>query len=113
MTACQPRAITTASNQTNGTKATRNEATKKAVATSFLTRRRTLRGRNNIAFTGCSSAVVLDLAHPLTFPPAIARAAALTMKVSTNNANPAEIYAPVGSGSLNSEAAEAILEANV
>src|ERR1700761_5830805 len=34
--------------------------------------------------------------------PPIARAIALTMKVSTNSTNPADMYAPVGNGSLNS-----------
>ena len=81
-------AITTDNTQTSGTSAATNEARKNSLATWFLIRRRRLTGETPPALTGTVKRVD---AHPLTFPPAIVRAAALTMNVRTKSANPAEM----------------------
>src|SRR5699024_943747 len=51
--------------------------------------------------------------QPLTFPPDTERAMRLTMNVRMKSTRPAAMYAPVGSGWLNSALAEAIFEAKV
>src|SRR5690606_23685116 len=51
--------------------------------------------------------------QPLTFPPDTERAMRLTMNVRMNSTRPAAMYAPVGSGWLNSALPEAIFEAKV
>ena len=88
VTAYQPRATTTDSTQPSGTSATRNEARKNVVAMWFLIRRRIADGPKHLRLDRLFQHVEI---HPLTFPPAIIRAAALTMNVRTNSANPAEM----------------------
>src|SRR6201997_4691983 len=56
VTAYQPRATTTDSTQTRGTRAPTNEMTKNVVAALFASRRRTLRCPNTSVLTGWSSA---------------------------------------------------------
>src|SRR5699024_9470607 len=51
--------------------------------------------------------------QPLTFPPDTERAMRLTTNVRLNSTSPEAMWAPVGSGWLNSAEAEAILDANV
>ncbi len=103
--------MTVYNSHTSGISAMRNDAVNRVVATLFFNLRLTLIWWNVAPLD--RGGVECRLCHPLTLPPAASRASALTMNVSAKSTNPAAMYAPVGSGELNSAAAEAILDANV
>ena len=109
-----PRTTTVASTHTSGNDGDDErepDEERREIVLDLAARARGLEGRRG---GGTLGGVEAGRSHqPFTFPPATTRAIALTTKVRMNRTRPAAMYAPVGSGWLNSEAADAMSEANV
>ncbi len=104
-----PLTTTVYSTQTSGTTAIATDSVTRTVARLLVNLRRRLSCWNVGALTGWSSVAVMTYVLPAT----AARASELTMNVRMNSTRPAAMYAPALYWSLNSEAAAAILLANV